>query len=542
MKIAGVQMSPRLGDFHYNAKQILATVKTLSDHDLIVFPEMSLFGYWPGSLLEQTSLVQQQLKVLKKCHQQIPPNLAVLIGAVTENKKKYGKCYHNSAVLLRKNKKLQCFHKVLLPLYDVFDEPRYFESGCMKDNHFQLKGYKILVTICEDIWADHLIWKATARNSQDPLKKIKKGHFDLVVNLSASPFSTNKAKQRLQTIQSVTQKLSAPVFYTNLVGGQDELIFDGGSLLVDQKGQIQRQAKYFKEDIISYDFKKTLTPAIKTSLPKDHLSLIKQALVLGIRDYVWSAGYTRVHLGLSGGIDSALVACLAVEALGAECMTLIALPGPFSTNLSYSLAQKLAHNLNCLLITWPIIEAYKKITKDLKVKHNMKCEGITDENIQARLRSLYLMTFANENKSLLLATGNKSEIALGYTTLYGDMSGALAPIGDVLKTQVYEIAQKCYASEIPSAIMTRSPTAELKKNQKDSDTLLEYSKIDQSIDRLIVQCKRPVSSVDRWLLQKIKESEFKRWQSPPILRISPHAFGSGRKAPINYFTSKHFNH
>ena len=245
MKIASVQINPLLGDFKYNTRLILSSLKKAQDCDLIVFPEMALFGYWPGALLERPSIVKQQIKALEKCHQQVPPNIAVLLGAVTENKNKYGKHYYNSAVLLRKNKKLQYFHKVLLPTYDIFDEKRYFEPGCITDNHFHLKGYNILVTICEDIWAANPIWEGI-RPNQDPLRHIKKENVDLIVNLSASPFSTHKAIQRLQVIQRVTKKLSAPMLYTNLVGGQDEIIFDGGSLFVDKKGSVQFPISIFQ--------------------------------------------------------------------------------------------------------------------------------------------------------------------------------------------------------------------------------------------------------------------------------------------------------
>ena len=541
MKIASVQINPLLGDFSHNTHLILSSIKKAQSCDLIVFPEMALFGYWPGALLERPSVVKQQIKALEKCHQQIPPNTAVLLGAVTENKNKYGKYYHNSAVLLRKDKKPRYFYKVLLPTYDIFDEKRYFEPGCITNNHFHLKGYQILVTICEDIWATNPIWKGV-RSNQDPLRHIKKENVDLIVNLSASPFSNNKAIQRLQAIQKVTKKLSAPMLYTNLVGGQDEIIFDGGSLFVDKKGSVQFQSAYFKEDLQCYKLSKSKKQIQQRSHKKrplpihtDPILLMKQALILGIRDFVKKAGYHQVHLGLSGGIDSALASCLAVEALGSQNVTAIALPGPFNTDMSYVLAKKLTKNLGCRFVTLPIKEIYKNITQDLKTKHNMSCLGITSENIQARLRSLYLMAFANQSKSLLLATGNKSELAIGYTTLYGDMSGALAPIGDVLKTEVYKMAKKCYTSWIPSKIITRPPTAELKKNQKDTDTLFEYSKIDKSIHRLIVKCQPARNVVDRWLLQKLKTSEFKKWQSPPILRISQHAFGSGRRHPINHF-------
>ena len=364
---------------------------------------------------------------------------------------------------------------------------------------------------------------------------------DFILNLSASPFSKGKSTHRIKTIQKVTKKLSAPMLYTNLVGAQDEVIFDGGSVYIDKRGNVQMQAKYFKEDVQYCDLKelnnKTQTRQIEsTTLEKNNPTLfMKESLILGIKDFVKKAGYSHVHLGLSGGIDSALVACLAVEALGPQSVTAIAMPGPFSTKLSFSLAEKLAQNLGCHLKNLPIQGIYKYTNQDLKTKHKISCVGITSENIQARLRSLYLMAFANQNKSLLLATSNKSELAVGYATLYGDTSGALAPIGDVLKTEVYKIAKKYYSSWIPPKIISRSPTAELRKNQKDTDTLFEYSKIDESIDRVVVRCQPACTKVDRWLLQKLKASEFKKWQSPPILRISSHAFGSGRRYPINHF-------
>ena len=542
MKVASVQINPLLGNFDYNANLILSHIKKAKHCDLIVFPELSLFGYWPGALLERKSIVEQQLKALEKCHRKMPDNITVLIGAVTKNKKKYGKYYHNSAVLLRKNQKPKYFHKIFLPTYDVFDELRYFEPGNIKDNQFQLKSHKILVTICEDIWACTPYWEGI-REDDDPLKSIKKGSVDFIVNLSASPFSKGKSTHRIKTIQRVTKKLSAPMLYTNLVGAQDEIIFDGGSLYVDKRGNVQMQAKYFKEDVQYCDLKeledKTQKQKVNNPISKktDPILFIKESLILGIRDFVRKAGYSHVHLGLSGGIDSALVASLAVEALGPQFVTTIAMPGPFSAKLSFSLAQKLAQNLGCHFKIFPIQDIYKHINRDLKTTHNISCIGITSENIQARLRSLYLMAFANQNKSLLLAASNKSELAVGYATLYGDISGALAPIGDVLKTEVYKIAKKYYRAQIPAKIISRPPTAELRKNQKDTDTLFEYNKIDKSIDHLVVKCRPARNKIDRWLLQKLKASEFKKWQSPPILRISSHAFGSGRRYPINHFTN-----
>ena len=466
----------------------------------------------------------------------MPSKVAVLVGAVTENKNKYGKYYHNSAVFLIKGKKPKFFHKTVLPTYDVFDEARYFEPGDLTKNSFQIKGYKVLVTICEDTWAsDQQTWIGS-RFPKDPLKLIKKRSVNLIVNLSASPFSIHKAQRRLNMIQHVTKQLSAPMLYTNLVGGQDEIIFDGGSVLVDQKGSIQMQSKYFEEDLKCYDLKLRKEISLNSSQitkPKKSLLSVKQAIVLGIKDFVKKAGYEHVHLGLSGGIDSALVASLAVEALGPDSVTVMALPGPFSTHLSYRLAQELTQNLGCQFLEFSIQDVYKQIAKDLKVQQ-IQCSGITSENVQSRLRCLYLMAFANHKKSLLLSTSNKSEYAVGYTTLYGDMSGALAPIGDLLKTQVYQLAKQCYADKIPVKIFFRPPTAELRKNQKDTDHLPEYNEMDPRIEHLMVKCGPARGTMDRWILHKMRISEFKKWQSPPILRVTEHAFGSGRRCPINH--------
>lgn len=541
MKVIGVQMQARLGDFDHNARAMLSFIKKAPKCDLIVFPEMALSGYWPGGLLERPRFFQKQKDALEKLRQQMPPHIAVLLGAITFNKKKYGKYYHNSAVLLKKGRKPQVFHKTILPTYDVFDEGRYFEPGSFEDNIIRIKGQRVLVTICEDIWtSDAKAW-AGSRSPQNPLRYIKKGSIDFVVNLSASPFSIGKVERRLHVIRQVVKKLQVPMLYVNLVGGQDEIIFDGGSVLVDKKGQLQLQFECFKEDMMCYDLQ---TQAQMPLVVKDHTKPlpsfkktiwnVKQALVLGIKDFVKDSGFERVHLGLSGGIDSAVVACLAVEALGSLNVTTITLSGPFSTDLSCSLAQKLIKKLGCPCMSLPIEDIYKQAFKDLEA-HDISCSKVTSENVQARLRCLYLMAFANDRQSLLLSTSNKSEIAVGYTTLYGDMSGALAPIGDLLKTQVYELAKTCYGDVIPSKIISRPATAELKRGQKDTDSLFAYEKMDPRIDDLVVGCKPASGAMDRWILEKLRGSEFKRWQAPPILRISNHAFGSGRRYPIHHF-------
>ena len=429
MKVAIAQINPLLGDFHHNMKSILSFIKKAPQCDLIVFPELALFGYWPGSLLERRSVVKKQLQVLEKLHQKIPPKLAVLLGCVRENKKKYGKYYHNSAILLIRGKKPKYFDKTILPTYDVFDEGRYFEPGTFTDNCFRLKGHKILVTICEDIWASDCSSWAGSRFPQDPLRSISKGSVDFMVNLSASPFSMGKVQRRLRTVQNVARQISAPLFYSNLVGGQDEIIFDGGSVMVDSKGTVQMLLKSFAEDLRCYDLQmqQEIGPEqTQKTGPVEPLLAVKQALVLGIRDFVRKAGYQHVHLGISGGIDSAVVACLAVEALGPKYVTAVILPGPFSTKLSGRLAQQLIQNLGCACLEIPIQDTYKQIAQNLKA-HRVPCSGLISENLQARIRCLYLMAFANHKPSLLLSTSNKSECAVGYTTLYGDMSGAFSP-------------------------------------------------------------------------------------------------------------------
>jgi NAD+ synthase (glutamine-hydrolysing) len=533
MQIGLAQMNSYLGDFAGNREVAYGFVKKAKAQgcELLVFPELSLFGYWPSDMLERSQFVDEQWRQLKLLHRQIPSGIAVLIGCVSHSKSEYGKWYNNSAALLIKDKPIRIFSKELLPSYDVFDEHRYFEPGQLEKNTFTYKGEKILVTICEDIWASGEAWVGT-RYPKNPLNRLKKVKPDLIVNLSASPYSGNKANRRHNVAGQAAKLLKAPIVYVNLVGAQDEIIFDGGSFVLNEKAQLLKQARFFDEDLVTWSTKDNKTTAKE---PKsDTLERSRQALVLGIRDYVRKTGFEKVHLGLSGGVDSALVAVLAKEALGAENLTCIYLPGPYSTDQSERLATELAKNLGCAYHTLNINETYESALKTFEDCFGKKEFGVTQENLQARLRGLFLMAFSNSNNSMLLTTGNKSEYATGYATLYGDMCGGLAPIADLLKTEVFEMCRLINKEKevIPVGIIDRPPSAELRPDQKDEDTLPPYDELDRIVDKLVVNCKPTRGETEKWVLKALARNEFKRWQAPPVLRVSQHAFGRGRRVPI----------
>ncbi len=531
VRIAMAQINTTLSDFKYNSKRILEDCHKAIEFgaDLIIFPECALFGYPPMDLLERDSLVQKQNKALEKLVKKLPSQIDVLLGAVTNNKKS-GKKYLNSAVLISKNKIAKIFSKELLPTYDVFDEHRHFEFSQIKNNIIKYKNKSILVLICEDIWA----WKDLNpfQHEKNPLLDLNK-KIDLSIVLNASPYSLNKSHIRKQVAKKVTQKLKAPLLYINMCGAQDELIFDGGSFALNSKGKVTSQSLFFQEDLKFINLKKidrkfTTPPALE---PNEEL---RQALVLGLKDFVNKIGLQKVHFGLSGGIDSALVACLAVDALGPNKVCALALPGPHSSQLSFRLAQKLAKNLNIEFHKVDFNQSYKSLVADYEKTFGRKKFGLMHENLQARLRGDILMAYSNLNHSLLLNTSNKSELAVGYSTLYGDLCGGLSPIGDLTKGQVVELCQHYNVDHelIPNKIITRPPSAELRPNQKDSDSLPDYKNLDRSVEKLVVKQKPATTKTDRKVLELMYKSEFKRWQAPPILRVSQHAFGRGRRMPI----------
>lgn len=535
MRIALAQINPLLGDFAGNRKKILSfTNRAKEKHcDLVIFPEAALFGYHPVDLLERESIVKAQLEELKTIEKEIPKNIGILLGAIVLNPQRWGKPYLNAAIYIEKGKKKKIFPKQLLPTYDVFDEGRHIQPGEIKKNILNIKGNKILVTICEDIWAWPLKdFPKFSRYARNPLLDVPKSKIDLVVNLSASPFTDTKFTNRHLVTGKTAKHFGVPLIYVNMAGAQDELIFDGGSFAINPKGKVLAQSIRFDEDLNVIDLK-TQEGGIR-ELNENKWETIRQALVLGIRDFVEKTGFKRVHLGLSGGVDSALVACLAADALGPFNVTCVGLPGPFNAPQSLTLAKELSQNLGTKWLEFPITEIYEKMSKSFSDGFGEIPFSVVHENLQARIRAMFLMAVANQEKSLLLTTSNKSELAMGYSTLYGDMCGALMPIGDLLKTEVYRLA-KLYNKEhelIPEEIITRPPSAELRPNQKDQDSLPPYEVLDPLVEKLVEGYSRANSPIESRILKSLFSSEFKRWQAPPILKVSDHAFGRGRRLPL----------
>lgn len=535
MRIALAQINSILGDFEANKTKILEFIQRARERrcDLVVFPEAALFGYHPVDLLERPSIVAEQEKCLREIHKAIPKDIAVLLGAIVMNKSKKGKPYWNAAVFLEKAKPAKVFAKQLLPTYDVFDEGRHIQPGEVAKNVMRFKGRKILITICEDIWA----WPLKnvpgySRYGENPLSKVKKSAVDLVLNLSASPFTQTKFGNRRLVTKNTAQLFKSPMVYVNLVGAQDELIFDGGSFAIDKKGKVLAQCMRFEEDLNVLDLK-DLSGGSR-ELPESSTEVTRRALVLGLRDFARKTGFKKMHFGSSGGIDSALVACLAVDALGPMNVSSIYMPGPFSSPESREYAKALAKNLGIQYSEVSIEHDYKNLVEQINKNLSQKEFGIWNENIQARLRGLILMAYANRENSLLLGTTNKSEMAVGYGTLYGDMIGGLLPVGDLLKTEVFDLAKhyNAEAEMIPAKIITRPPSAELRENQKDQDSLPPYEELDAVIRKLVVGLHAPKNDLEKRILGMMMRSEFKRWQSPPILKVSDHAFGRGRRFPV----------
>jgi len=525
MRIALAQMNSRLGGIDSNLAKIVDFTRQAQDKNchLIVFPELAILGYSPNDLLERPEVVAEQLKALKK----LPSSKKItgIVGAITPNKNKNQKPYYNSAVVFPGA--IKPCNKTLLPSYDVFDETRFFQAGEVNNRIVKVAGYKVAVLICEDMWA----WERT--EYQNPLRQIAKQKVDVVVSINASPFSIGKRERRLKVARQTAKLFKAPVVYVNMAGAQDEVIFDGGSFAVDAKGKVFAQSAYFSEDINIIDTEKRIGEMRQA--PKNEGELLHGALVSGLRDFAAKNGFSKIHLGLSGGIDSAVAVALAADAVGPQNVTALALPGPYSSSESFSLAEKLAENIGCGFRTLDINTAYEEMIGNYEKVFGKMEFGLAHENVQARLRGLFLMMFANVNNSLLLSTGNKSEAASGYATLYGDMCGGLAPLGDLLKRQVYLLAEH-YNSQyelIPKQIIERAPTAELRPNQKDQDSLPPYAELDASVERLVSKMSSAKNATDQWLLKKLAQSEFKRWQAPPILRVSDHAFGRARRMPIS---------
>lgn len=554
MKILIAQLNPIVGNLKYNADSIYksAILAKQKNVELLLTPELSLCGYPPKDLVLNTNFIQNSWLELQKLAKKIPSKLAVLVGLVTKNyysEIKGEKPLFNSIVLLQNNAIKQIFHKRLLPNYDIFDEKHYFESGKVS-SFFELSSSskrnefsRIGVTICEDLWNEESFW--SKRNyKNNPIRDLVRYKVDLIVNLSASPYVINKQKTRESILKHSAKIYQTPIIYVNQIGGNDDLIFDGHSCAVNKKGEVVLRTKGFqiRTEIIEYHQSiKDLT----LSLNKNSITAEEEvwsALVLGLKDYVIKCGFSKVVLGLSGGIDSSLVASIAVEALGAKNVLGILMPSPYSSQHSITDAKHLADNLGINSYMIPIDNIMLAYTYSLDVLFKTVDIGIAEENLQSRIRGNILMAIANKFGHLLLSTGNKSEISIGYCTLYGDMNGGIGVIADVSKTQVFSLCKWLNKSQeiIPINILLKPPSAELKPNQVDQDSLPSYNILDDLLNRFInhhqsIQELHKVGFEYDLLYRVAKliiRAEFKRKQAPPGLKITNRAFGTGWRMPI----------
>ena len=548
MKITIAQINPIIGDIPGNTQKIIeAANKAVADKsDLLLTPELSLCGYPPRDLLLKPDFLEAMNIALQQLARDLPASLAVLVGTAQENTKAHiagGKSLYNSIALLAEGKVKQIFYKRLLPTYDVFDEHRYFEPG-HKANYFTLNNVKIGVTICEDLWNDEEFFGKRSY-SINPIAELSKSNVDIVVNLSASPYTFGKQHFREAMLKHTAMRFKIPIIYVNQVGGNDDLIFDGRSFALNKRGEVTSRACGFDTDLLQLEFDRQNLDLNVGSIAPDcecEDEEIWQALVLGVKDYVQKCGFSKVVLGLSGGIDSSIVAACATAALGKENVLGVLMPSPYSSESSIKDADDLAKNLGITTQKLPIGDLMKSYDGTFAELFANTEFGLAEENIQSRIRGNLLMAISNKFGYLLLSTGNKSEMAVGYCTLYGDMNGGLAVIADVPKTRVYSICHwlNKNGEVIPQNVLTKAPSAELKPDQFDRDSLPDYEILDDILQRLIndyqsaeqiIAAGHDASVVNR-IIQMVTRAEFKRRQAPPGIKITDRAFGTGWRMPI----------
>jgi NAD+ synthase (glutamine-hydrolysing) len=547
MKIGLAQLNYHIGSFTDNITNIAFEIKKAqeNDTDLLVFSELAICGYPPLDLLEYRKFIDDCIQSVKQIAH-INTDIGVLIGAPTINPRSTGKKLHNSCCFLYNGKIQEVYHKTLLPTYDIFDEYRHFEPNT-EFRLLEFKGMKIAVTICEDLWYDQPFESEFANNrlyTVNPMEKLIALRPDLVINLAASPFSYTRIKIKRSIFENIAKNFHLPCIYVNQVGGQTELIFEGGSLAINQKGEIIKELKYFEPDIFYLDtndlFNKNLNPVVYPE--KDTTEMIHDAIILGIKDYFNKNNLSEAIIGLSGGIDSAVTMVLAVRALGSDKVRTLLMPSDYTDEHSLKDAITLSEKLGVQYDIINIQKIFNLFKKELKPLFSGLQEDVTEENIQSRIRNILLMACSNKFGNILLNTSNKSETAVGYGTLYGDMAGGLSVLGDVYKTDVYHLANYINREEeiIPSRIITKSPSAELKPGQKDTDSLPDYAILDKILFQYIEHKKSPeeISKIGfdyklaEQVIKMVNQNEFKRYQTPPVLRISSNAFGPGRRMPL----------
>jgi NAD+ synthase (glutamine-hydrolysing) len=537
MKIALAQLNFHIGNFESNTGKIIEVIKRAQAQgaSLVVFPELAVCGYPPLDFLDFRDFIRQSLSSINTIAEHTR-GIGVVVGSPSFNPVLKGKNLFNSAFFLMDGKTAGLVHKALLPNYDVFDEYRYFEPG-RSFNCIACNGIKIALTICEDLW-----------NEEDdplyqfcPMDELIKENPSLIINIAASPFDYQHDEKRKSILKRNALKYQLPVIYVNHAGGQTEMLFDGGSLVMNHRGEVIHQLKFFSEDycLIEFPLKEKNITTVK---PPEKTQRIHDALIMGIRDYFGKQGFKKATLGLSGGIDSAVVLALAAEALGSENVFPVLMPSPFSSSHSISDSEKMADALGVKFLTLPIHQPFQSYLDLLKPVFKDLPFDVTEENIQARIRGTLLMALSNKFGYILLNTSNKSELAVGYGTLYGDMCGGLSVIGDVYKTEVYELAHYInrHHEVIPENIIFKPPSAELRPNQKDSDSLPPYEILDAILRLYIEKEYGPLRIVEAGfekelvlkVLRMVNRNEHKRFQAPPILRVSPKSFGLGRRMPI----------
>ena len=540
MNIALAQINVHVGNFDANLRKMLDYTERAKQQgaDIVVFPELATVGYPPRDFLEFDDFIEKADAVVQELAK-ATDGIAIIVGSPTKNPVVEGKDLYNSAYFLANGRIQQVQHKTLLPTYDIFDENRYFEAA----HEWKVVRYQdktIALIVCEDSWN---VGNENPLYKINPMDRLMDQQPDLIINISASPFAYDHAAERVETLQANVDRYNLPMYYVNHIGAQTEVLFDGGSLVLNSKGEVIDEMPYFEESLRVYNTEEVQEGSDASGeRERDKMTLIHDALVMGIRNYFGKLGFRRAILGLSGGIDSALVAVLASRALGADNVRCILMPSQHSSDHSINDARQLAQNLGCQYDIVPIEPIYDAYMQQLAPHFMGMKEGLPEENLQARARGMLLMAFSNKFGNILLNTSNKSEMAVGYGTLYGDMCGGLSVIGDVYKTECFELAK--YINKdgevIPENTITKPPSAELKPDQLDSDSLPPYPELDSVLYQYIELHKSPQDIIDsgadpalvKKALRLVNINEFKRHQTAPVLRVSKKAFGMGRRFPI----------